>query len=162
MQKPGDAEHSICVALEFPKQITVLRVPEADRAIVVTRSQSLSVGRPCDAVNPATLHVGSSPKKIAGMSVPDADGTVHRSGIASKYSTTVPNVVPLPTEGKSISGCYQRKTRVKFQQRYQKSHRIFRERLYSKNFRQLCGSLNCLLSILGAYSTRTSPSIPPI
>jgi hypothetical protein len=53
---------------------------------------------------------------------------------------------------------------VKFPQRYQNSHGIFRNLLCSKNFRHFCGSQNWLFfsrPILGAYSTRTSPSIPP-
>ena len=53
---------------------------------------------------------------------------------------------------------------VKFQQRYQNSHRIFRNLLCWKNVRQFCGSQNWLLfsrPILGAYSTGKSPSIPP-
>jgi hypothetical protein len=49
-----------------------------------------------------------------------------------------------------------------FQQGYQNSHRILRNLLCSKNFRQFCGSRNWRMftrPILEAYSTRTSPSI---
>jgi hypothetical protein len=65
------------MALKFPNEIASLRVPEADRAVVITRSESLSVERPRYAIDPATLHVGSSPKQVPGKSVPDADSTVH-------------------------------------------------------------------------------------
>jgi hypothetical protein len=53
---------------------------------------------------------------------------------------------------------------VKFQQRYQNSHRIFRDLLCSKNLRQFCGSQNRLLfsrPILGALYLPYPATGPP-
>ena len=75
--QPRDAENSIRMAFKFAKQLTRLCVPETDRAVAATRSQSLSIGRPRDTVNRAKLDIGSSPNQVAGMSVPKADATIH-------------------------------------------------------------------------------------
>src|ERR1700751_424300 len=56
--RPRDAENSIRMTFKFGKQFTRLCVPETDRAVAVTRSQRLSVGRPRDTVSRAKLHIG--------------------------------------------------------------------------------------------------------